>query len=79
MDFLDKLNKEAIVDSSQFSSSVHLKFHEEYAGTYFVDAREPEPEELNSLLTEPLPPPGIFHYFKNILVKVEGKNKVNRM
>ncbi|KAM3183722.1 hypothetical protein ACTXT7_009800, partial [Hymenolepis weldensis] len=60
VDFLDKLNKEAIVDSSQFSSSVHLKLHEEYAGTYFVDAREPEPEELNSLLTEPLPPPGLL-------------------
>lgn len=30
----------------------------EHASTYFVDAREPEPEELNSLLSDPLPPPG---------------------
>ncbi|KAL5962088.1 C2 domain-containing protein 5 [Taenia solium] len=32
----------------------------EYASTYFVDAREPEPEELNSLLSDPLPPPGLL-------------------
>lgn len=40
------------------NSAVYLEFHEEYAGTYFLDAREPEPEELNSLLSEPLTPPG---------------------
>lgn len=28
--------------------------------TYFVDARDPEPEELNFLLNEPLPPSGKF-------------------
>ncbi|VDK33436.1 unnamed protein product [Taenia asiatica] len=32
----------------------------EYASTYFVDAREPEPEELNFLLSDPLPPPGLL-------------------
>ena len=31
---------------------------EAHANTYFVDAREPEPEELRYLLSDPLPPPG---------------------
>ncbi|VDM33214.1 unnamed protein product [Hydatigera taeniaeformis] len=36
------------------------KDHSEHTSTYFVDAREPEPEELNSLLSDPLPPPGLI-------------------
>uniref|UniRef100_A0A0R3T4G2 Protein kinase domain-containing protein n=1 Tax=Rodentolepis nana TaxID=102285 RepID=A0A0R3T4G2_RODNA len=56
VDLLEKENKEA----SDGNSSVHLRFYEDHSGTYFIDAREPEPEELNSLLTEPLPPPGLL-------------------
>nr|CDS33970.1 C2 calcium dependent membrane targeting [Hymenolepis microstoma] len=56
VDLLEKENKEAIGGNS----SVHLRFYEDHAGTYFIDSREPEPEELNSLLTEPLPPPGLL-------------------
>nr|CDS15592.1 C2 calcium dependent membrane targeting [Echinococcus granulosus] len=41
-------------------SVTNEKDHSEHASTYFVDAREPEPEELNSLLSDPLPPPGLL-------------------
>ncbi|KAL5112307.1 hypothetical protein TcWFU_006386 [Taenia crassiceps] len=52
------VTKESIIPTPK--DSVTKEKDSEHASTYFVDAREPEPEELNSLLSDPLPPPGLL-------------------
>ncbi len=40
--------------------------------TYFVDARDPEPEELNFLLCDPFPPPGGFFSLYTLLLSLRA-------